>query len=279
MNLIRLHWELIAAISLLLVSAACDTTKFAADSTSGLFERSAPAFEQYWDYDTAGKAAPATIVQLEGILHIVPDNPKILLQLSRAYLGYAYGWIEDQAEDAEFAGDVDETERLQKRAQLMYLRASDLSKQLLGQYAKGFEKVSKGGIEDFETWLKKNFKKKADAEPLLWAGYTLGSYINMSKDDMNAVADLAYAKAMVERSVELDHSYYHGTGLTFLGVVSANEMSADMDKAKSYFESAMQETERGSLVAQMNMARHYAVKKGDRQLFTKLLNEVLEAAT
>ena len=280
MKFVGLPSVLIALFSLALVLSpvgGCDTTKLTADSTAGLFDRAAPAFEQYWDYETAMKAAPATIVQLEGILHIVPDNPGILLQTSKAYIGYAFGWVEDQAEIAEFAGDLEEQERLHNRARLMYTRATDLMKHRLRQNVKGFDKATTKGIDDFNAFLKKNFKEKSDAEILLWTGYAWGSKINMSRDDMESVADLAYAIAMVERSVELDHTYYSGAGLTFLAVATTNAMSADMDKAKAYFESAMQETERGSLVAQINMARHYAVKKGDRELFTKLLNEVLDA--
>ncbi|MEZ4286780.1 MAG: TRAP transporter TatT component family protein [Polyangiales bacterium] len=56
--------------------------------------------------------------------------------------------------------------------------------------------------------------KKADAERLLWAGYAWGSYINMSKDDMAAVADLDFAKALFERSVELDPTQHLRCGPT-----------------------------------------------------------------
>ena len=50
-----------------------------------------------------------------------------------------------------------------------------------------------------------------------------------------------------------------------------------MDIAKVYFEKALARTERRALQAQLNMARHYAVKKGDRELFDKLLTEVMDA--
>ena len=262
---------------LLWAIAGCDTTKLTADSTSELFVRAAPAFEEYWDYDVAGDAAPATIVQLEGILRIVPDNQNLLLQLARAYTGYAFGWIEDEAEEAEFAGDFEKAEHLQKRARLMYLRATDLLKHSVGLKAKGLDKATKGGADELNAWLEKNFKSEDDAQLLLWTGYSWGSYVNMSKDDMEAVADLGYAKAFVRRSVELDPSHYNSAGLTFLGVATASAMAADLDEARGYFDEALTRTERGSLITHVNMARHYAVKKGDRELFEKLCNEVLEA--
>jgi hypothetical protein len=50
-----------------------------------------------------------------------------------------------------------------------------------------------------------------------------------------------------------------------------------MDEAKTYFEKALAATERRALQAQVNMARHYAVKEGNRELFDKLLEEVMDA--
>jgi tetratricopeptide (TPR) repeat protein len=94
---------------------------------------------------------------------------------------------------------------------------------------------------------------------------------------MEAVADLAYAKAFVGRSIELDPDYYNAAGYTFMGVATASEMAADMDEAKVYFEKALAATERRALQAQLNMARHYAVKTGNRALFDELLEEVMDA--
>jgi len=94
---------------------------------------------------------------------------------------------------------------------------------------------------------------------------------------MEAVADLAYAKAFVERSIELDPDYYHAAGYTFMGVATASEMAADLDTAKLYFEKALDRTERRALLTQVNMARYYAVKTGNRELFDTLLAEVMEA--
>jgi hypothetical protein len=62
-----------------------------------------------------------------------------------------------------------------------------------------------------------------------------------------------------------------------MGVATASEMAGDMDVAKAYFEKAMARTERRALQVQVNMARYYAVKEGDRELFDKLLAETMDA--
>ncbi len=256
----------------------CDTTKLTADSTAGLFDRAAPAFEQHWDYDLAGEAAPATIVQLEGVLRIVPDNKLMLMQTLRAYMGYAYGWVELESERLELAGEYDKADEVRRRARTLYLRAKDLSQHLVNLSSQGDAyKASSGAIENLEKFLEKNFERKKDAELLLWAGYAWGSYINSAKDDMEAVADLAYAKAYVAHSIRLDSTYYNAAGDTFMGVATASELAADLEKAKQYFDRALEQTNRRALLTLVNKARYYAVKTGDRKLFDSLLAEVMEA--
>ena len=275
-DLTRRHRWAVGVLCILALGG-CDIAKFTADSTAGVFARAAPAFESYWDYDLAGEAIPATIVQLEGIARVVPDNDAILAQLSQAYVAYAYGWIEADAEALEFEGKYDEADVQRKRARTMYLRAIDLTRHRIRLRNEDIDMAVKGTVEDLEAWLYGAFVEKEDAGVLLWHGYAWGSYINTAKDDMEAIADLAYAKAFVARSIELDPDFYNAAGYTFMGVATASEMAADMDQAKAYFEKALATTERRALQAQLNMARHYAVKQGDRTLFDTLLTEVLDA--
>ena len=155
---------------LCLLLGACDTAKFTAESTSGLFTRAAPAFEEYWDYDLAGEAVPATIVQLEGILRVVPDNEALIAQLARAYVGYGYGWLEADVEALEFDGDYQAADEQRRRASFMYLRARDLTSHWIRLNSKGLDDALDGTAEDLEHWLQKEFKKEEDAEMLLWAG-------------------------------------------------------------------------------------------------------------
>ena len=266
-----------AALLCIVALGGCDVAKFTADSTAGLFTRAAPAFEEYWDYDLAGEAMPATIVQFEGILRVVPDNEAILSQLAQAYVAYAYGWIEADVEALEFEGEYEAANTQRRRTRTMYLRALDLTRHRIRLYNEDIDLAVKGTVDDLENWLEGAFVEKADAQMLLWHGYAWGSYIDAAKDDMEAIADLEYAKAFVTRSIELDPDYYNAAGYTFMGVAIASEMASDMEESKAYFEKALAATERRALQAQVNMARHYAVKEGDRELFDKLLEEVMDA--
>ena len=276
-DLLSRHLRSALGVLCIVALGGCDIAKFTADSTAGLFTRAAPAFESYWDYDLAGEAVPATIVQFEGILRVIPDNESMLSQLSQAYVAYAYGWVEADVEALEFEGNYEEADLQRGRARTMYRRAMDLTRHRIRLHAEDVDVAVRASVEDLDEWLRAVFIEKADAEMLLWHGYAWGSYINASKDDMEAIADLAYAKAFVVRSIELDPNYYNAAGYTFMGVATASEMAGDMDMAKVYFEKALARTERRALQAQVNMARYYAVKTGDRELFDTLLAEVMDA--
>ncbi len=255
----------------------CDVTKIAANGSGELFQRAAPGFEQHWDYELAGEALPGNIMQTEGLLRIVPENEILVLNAIRLYASYALGWLEDRVEVLQGENRYAEAEEQLIRARYMYQRARDLSKHYIALEHEGFDEAYAGGLEEFQQWLQTEFTEPEDATGILWAGFTWGSYINTSKDDMVAVADLPYAQALVERSVELNPSEFHGAGLTFLAVVATAAPGADLDVAAGLWERAIEATERTNLLVLVNMAKQYYVRRGDRETFVALLREVLEA--
>ena len=261
----------------LLVLGGCDTEKLAADSTAELFGRAAPGVEQHWDYDLVGKSFPASIIQLEGLLRVVPDNETIGMSLVAAYIGYGTGWIEDRVEVADFDDEWEEADHLRRRALVMYNRSWDLSKHFLRNRDEGFDAALKGGIDTLDAWLREVFTEQEDASLLLWAGASLGARINMGMEDMDTVADLPLAKVLLGYSVELDPDFMFMIGQMTMATLAASEFPPDMDRAKILFDEVLQKTERRNLMVQLSMARYYAVNVGDHQLFRELLQEVLDA--
>lgn len=269
---------LAGVISAAVFASACDQTKLVADSTSGLFERAQPGLESYWDYETMGKAFPASIVQLEGILRIVPDNQVILQQGVAAYVGYGYGWIEDRIEEADATDDYEEADHLRRRAKMLYLRAKDLAEHLVDlKTLGGRAEATSGGLDEFEAWLDAQFVEKEQVMVLLWWGQAWAAYINLAMEDMEVVADVPLAKAILQHSVDLDPDSLYSAGRMALGILWSAQLPPDMDLSKKYFEEGLKATERRNLLLQMNMARFYAVNLGDHKLFTELLEEVVNA--
>lgn len=270
----RLFGLLLAGVFVL---SGCDTEKLAADSTAELFGRAAPGIEQHWDYELVGKSFPASIIQLEGLLRIVPDNETIGMSLVAAYIGYGTGWIEDRVEVADFDDEWEEADRLRARALVMYNRAWDLSKHFLRNRGEGFDEALKGGIDSLDQWCRNTLTEKEDAAILLWSGASLGARINMGMEDIDTVADLPLAKVLLSYSVELDPDFLFMIGQMTMATLAASEFPPDMDRAKVLFDDTLEKTERRNLQVQLSMARYYAVAVGDHKLFRSLLDEVVEA--
>jgi len=268
--------SVVAAMGLLALGG-CDTEKLAADSTAELFGRAAPGVEQHWDYDLVGKSFPASIIQLEGLLRIVPENETIGMSLVAAYIGYGTGWIEDRVEVADIEDEWQEADRLRRRALVMYNRAWDLSRHFLRLRDDRFDQALAGGIDSLDAWLHDILTEKEDAALALWAGAALGARINMGMEDMDTVADLPLAKVLLGYSVELDPDFMFMIGKMTMATLAASEFPPDMDRAKVLFDEVLEETERRNLMVQLSMARYYAVNVGDDKLFRALLEEVLAA--
>jgi hypothetical protein len=248
-------------------------------SQAGITAQAAPATNANFDYDVVGDALPFSIVQLEGMHYLVPDNENVLVLLPRAYTSYAYGWIEDEIERTNQL-DFARIEYLNARARNMYLRARNLAFARIRLDHDGFDEARQGGIEAFQAWLEEECDDEDDAEMLFWAGYPWGSAINVSRDDPMMIADLAFARALVERSRALDETYFNGAATTFLAVVNSSipaSLGGDAEKGRELFERALEMTGRRFFLLQYQYARTYAVQTQNRELFDQLLNEILTA--
>ncbi|MGB5500783.1 MAG: TRAP transporter TatT component family protein, partial [Polyangiales bacterium] len=66
-------------------------------------------------------------------------------------------------------------------------------------------------------------------------------------------------------------------GKMLLAVVAAQQFPPEMEQSKALFDEVLAHNERRLLIAQVSMARYYAVAIGDYALFKQLLEEVVAA--
>lgn len=260
----------------MLAWSGCDLTRFTASSTAALFHRATPAVEAHFDYELVGSALPGAILQSEGVLSVVPDDAQLCLDTARSYASYTFGWVEDEEEALSREGRAEQAETTHARAIALYARAAELGRTAVALRAGGFEEARRGELDDFRTWLRVSFQGTENAELLFWAGYSWGRHIN-ARYPRESRRDRAFAIALVARSVELDPSYYGASGLALLAYVATQRPGADLDEAERAWERALEVSQRENLLVQVTMARTYALRRRDRDLYIRLLSEVVDA--
>lgn len=277
------RWFLLPVLSAILAvatsSAGCDTSRLTAHASGDLVVRASDELQRHWDDELIGDAMPGTIVQVEGVFAVVPDDETIGLVLVRAYAAYAFGWVEDEADLAEAAGDLEEADRVRARARHLYERARNVAVHLLRLRDHGIDAAIAGGPEALARWLDVHVTSRESALLSLWCGLTWGSAIGMSNGDPEMVADLSITRAFVERAVRYDETLEHASGLTFLAGVSSatgEGIGGDPERGREIFERALLATGRRSFVVQFAYASTYAVTMGDRALFVNLLREIID---
>jgi hypothetical protein len=228
------------------------------------------------DYELARGAAMAGMAQFEGMHKLAPDNEDALILLLQGWAGYGFAFAQDDYEVADEANDDAVADYHKKRARMAYDRAIFYGLELLSHADDGF-KNAKRNEATMKSWLAENFDDKDNAEVLFWLGSTWMLRVDLEKDDPAMVADLFIGVAFMEQSQKLDPTFNNFAASAALGSYHARSPMAEPEVGKKMFEDALVKTQRKSLLIQLNYAHSYACIKGDRALYEKLLNEVVNA--
>jgi hypothetical protein len=276
MLMARFAWP-IALVTCVTPLAGCNLNRFAADQAGSIAASSTPYMRGFWDYDIARHGTAAGIMQLESMHSVTPDNEQLTLTLVASYVGYAFGWVELDMEQARADGQFPKADRLRARAELIYKRARDLSLRVMRVRDSAIDEVLLAEPAALQSYLKKHYADRADIAPVFWAAMAWGSMIGAT-DQLDAAVDLPMVRALVEHVVAVEPGYESAAALVFLGGLYAQtppDFGGDLVKAKAYFERALELTGRKAKVVQLNYARLYAQTAGDQALYRSLLDEVL----
>lgn len=233
------------------------------------------AMDTVGDYEMAQRAASAGLAQFEGMHHLAPSNKDALFLLTKGWAGYAYAFIEDEMEDALDRGNEALSQYHKGRAVTAYTRAIGYGVNLLEKKHAGFHDAAKNEAS-IKAWLS-HFEDEEDAPNLLWTGYAWMARANLMRDELEYVANLFVGVHLVQHSVKLDPNYNFRTGEVVLAAYHARSPMAEMDQAKTMFDSLLQKSERKTLAVHFNFATKYYCVKNDRENYDRLLKELLEA--
>jgi hypothetical protein len=237
--------------------------------------QAAASFDTLGDYELAKVATQAGLAQFEGMHRIAPANTDALFMLVQGWAGYAWGFVEDEMEDAELKGDDGAVAYHKKRAKMAYDRAVYYGLELLSHTGKDFEQAKKNDAT-LSAWLKESFVSKDDAENLFWVAYAWMSRVNLLQDDPAMVADLYIGVDMMARAFELEPTYYASSPMVAMAAYHGRTADAEVKQARALFDQALVNTKRGALTTQLTYAQ-FACTVADKKLYDAMVDEILKA--
>jgi hypothetical protein len=214
------------------------------------------------DYQLARDAMPAQLKLVETLIVSEPANRDLRRLAAEGFAGGAFLFLEDSDP---------------ARAKALYLRGRDHALAALALKPR-FAGLADKTLDDFQTALR--YATIDDVPDLFWAGAGWGGYVNLSKDDASALAELPKVVALMRRVQDLDPGFHFAGADMFFGVYYAARpriLGGDPAKAKAAFDRVHKITKGKYLMTHVLNARWYAVAVQDRELFKQLLTKVLDA--
>jgi hypothetical protein len=252
-------WILMAATVLL---GGCSIQTIALRTMSGILDNGMAAFNEESDFQLAHEALGSNLKLIEALIKSDPENEQFLVFAAEGYQGYGLAFCEDDSLE---------------RARMFYLRGKYYGLRALKNNSK-FAAVVDGNLEDFQAALQ-TFSKD-DVPALFWTAFNWGSYINITRTDVEALGEISKVTALVQRAAELDSSYYHGGAYLFFATMKGSVpkvLGGQPEEAKVLFEKCLSINGGKFLMTQLYYAKTVAVALQDQPLFESLLKQIEDA--
>jgi len=254
--------HLVLFLVFLLGISSCSLNQIVIRQMEPILQQSSNALYEESDLQLAEQALPANLKLVEGLLKSDPENEELLLLLAQGYAGYALGFVED----------VDP-----ERAKVFYLRARDYALRVLRK-DNTFKEAENADLEVLIKVVNSYGVEKVP--PLFWAGFAGAGYLNLDLGNPMALMELPKIQLFMDRVEALEPSFYYGAVYLYQGSVLGMKpiiMGGNPQKAKEYFEKNLELNQNKFLLAYIYMAKYYAAKVLDEELFDQYIKVVQNA--
>ena len=243
---------------LLLLSLSCGCT---AVFVNPLLDPLTLSLQKQTDLDLLQEGAPSLLLLLDGLIANDPYNDRLLMTAAKANGGYATVLHEH--------GKIE-------RAVNMSIKARDYGISLISRLP-GLDDIRVKTLPEVEKALGR--VSAAEVGHLFWGAYGWAIWIQYQEGAPAAMADLPVVEKIMLRVLELDESYYYGGAHIFLGSFYGSRpqvLGGRPEASRQHFEKALALNDRKFLLTQVAYAETYARTIFDRELYLKLLREVLQ---
>jgi hypothetical protein len=243
------------------VTGCLSSQQIVAEKAPALFREVALSASRQSDVTLVRQGIPSYLMLIDGMIQSNPGNKDLLLAGAQAYASYASVLEEDEQERAA---------HLNEKAKKYALQALELTppfKDALGK-----------PIDVFQKRLEQT--EKRDVPTLFWVGNIWGGWIASSTEAAEAMADLPWVEALIERVLRLDPGYYYGGAHLFKAILSSarpEQFGGNLKQAEEHFQKAREFGQGKFLMTDVYYAQYYARQTLNRGLFVNTLKRVLES--
>jgi len=245
----------------LLTMSACSMDKMMVRMSVPMIDSGIEAMNYETDLQLAEDSMPANLGMLNGMINLDPENAQLHTFAAQAYYGLSYGFNEDSNPE---------------RGSNFYLRG--LKHGLTALELNGAKDLKNVPIADFEAQVSKMDEDEVAA--LFWTASNWAKWIDMHRDDTEAIAQLVRATALMQRVIELDDTFYYGGAHMYFGVYYGSRaplLGGNFEKSRQHFDRAREITDSKLLIADLLQAQYLARQQHDQQDFHTRLTAVLDA--
>ena len=251
--------------------SACTMIKTAAiKNVASTLAEPGDTFTSDDDPELVRKAIPFGLKLNESLLASVPKHGPLLLGTCAGFTGYAYAFVETDA-DLLSQDKNEQIQALRDEAANLYLRGKDYCMRAMEIRFAGIRKAL-----DADPVAAVKRAKREDVPLLYWTAASWGSAMSLRKAP-ELVIDFPAVRALAERALALDESWNDGAiHELLLSLDSQGEAYGGSEEgARRHFTRAV-EIQQGQLASPyVSLAMGVAYPKGDRAEFEKLMKDAL----
>lgn len=257
--------------------------KLAVKSSSSLLYEVGKDLETEQDYAFFEEAVPANLKVVEGMLSLDTSNSTLLATLAKGYTAYAFAIRETRYLESIFKNaKEEESEELKTLTLASYSKAHDFGQRYFASKKFGFDKVLE--LQNDPDALKKKMDEHLGSsieaiETVLFTAQSLGTIINLRKDEMGLIARLPLVKILFDWSCQKNPSVAYGACDIFYGTYELSRpkmLGGNPDKGKEIFQSAIKKYPHNWLIG-VSFLQYGAIPLSEKEIFDELQPALDEA--
>jgi predicted anti-sigma-YlaC factor YlaD len=236
-------------------------------SVSGALSETGDVFTRDDDPELVEGASEFALKLYEVLLESLPRDQPLLIATCGGFTQFAYAFVQNSAEIAEFE-DRDKAREGKERAVKLYLRAKDYCFRALELRFPG---ISQTILQNPTQALAR--ARKEDVPLLYWTAASWGLAIGLQTD---LAIDLPSVRALAERALALDETWNKGALHEIMITLESQGdlLGGSEERARQHFKRAV-EIQKGLSPGPYIALASLAVSKQDRAEFERLMKEAL----